>query len=206
MSSLVQTFLKALRNQAKKLASFFFDRAQKSITFLELDHLQIPVESPKPHFECRPLKEGDLKFVEEAFGFSGAQHFEIKMKVATCYGGFENGVLVGYTWFCHGLCRREGSYPFFYDIEPKNGFLYISGSYMVPGKRNRKLARMIGDFALCEAKKAGYRAVFSTYDVKNIPIRLLASRYGFKVIGQISFRRFFGGIGSDLEDLKKVCQ
>lgn len=196
---------KLLYRIAQTLIGLFYMRAQKNIALMRLSDLTLNHDEDDPQVFCRELKVDDLAMIRKQFGDRSAKSFALKMQLATAFAGFIKEKIAGYTWFFKGPCFGEGAAPFFYDIRPKRDFIYQSGTYMIPEMRNKTLVRTLGNFSYSELKKSNYQYVFTTYDSHNLAIRPLISKYKFKNIGKIQFKKIFWHISKNLEDLKLVC-
>ena len=198
--------IRRFKTFVKKILSFVYLDREICIDRCDLTYFLVRPEEFHSDVECHLIKEDDIPRLASDLGVRMAESAKSKLGLGYGFAAVENGKIVGYTWFLTQRCRREGEYPFYYEIFPKEKSVYISGSYVVPKKRNRAIARKVLASALNQMKAMGYESAFTTWDKKNLAVRPTLNRFGFKYIGSICYRRIMGISYRDMRNLKQVSR
>ena len=200
------TFSTKLNKILLKISSLFYKKIVDKIAVIDLEPGIYSITPTNKSLRFKEIFLNDIELLESILK-NKATIFENRLQKATGHLIFETfEEPAGFGWFSDKIQYTEGVCPFTYTINPKKGYLYFFDGYIFPDKRGRNLHLELLKHRVNEAHKLGYKKVFLTFNKRNIAIEKHISSMGFKIVGEIYYKRILFFATQNITALKLVCQ
>jgi hypothetical protein len=196
----------AVREGLSRIARMIYDDMRLELAWLSLDKLKERTdEVPGGFTSCRRFEEKDFSEIERRFGSTTAVKFAARNNGQGAYLLIDNKQIIGYAWSSGELVTGEGRKPFLFDVLPKPKVAYCFDAYILKEMRKRHLAGKFIELIQKRLREQGFGKSFYLHDARNIAMKTVASKAGFRSESGLSFRRVLRSVSYKAGDLGDFC-
>lgn len=198
--------MQAIKTIAKQIIRFFYYPITFRVAISNIGSYQRIQNHREWNLRVTEVGLSDLPKIREVFPEEVAKKFAARIKWSTPYLIENDKETIGYYWASSLPVINEGKAPFFFDIAPKPGVVYVYDGFILDRWRAGGIMTAAVDelFALFKARKV--KAAFIMFDKKNRATNRLSEKLGMTVIGSLRYRRFVFFIRRDLSALDTICE
>ena len=203
---LFNTFSLVAKNLLKRAVSIFYKGIDFDIWTLDLGKVEDSPMNFGNEYGCRHLQMEDLPEIQKRFGELTAKDFETRLKNAKCYIIFNKEGIIGYSWSSENRVEKQGDAPFYFNVEPKEGMIYLYGDFIIPSKRGRGANKRLMQYRLAECKKARLKRGFGLIERRNLPQIRTVKNSGQETGGRLTYRRYLCFVRKNTSILRDFCK
>lgn len=187
--------------------NFFYMHRELGIWTFPLDKMQFHNRYEVSEYHCHYLKEDDFPEIERRFGKIILDRFKIRLNHSLGYLISNQKGVIGYAWSSTNMIENEGSAPFFYNVNPRDGYVLLYDAFIRPENRARGAHSVLLDYRFSELKNAGYKKAFGFIEGNNIGSIRAHEKMGCFHVGTVCFKKFLWyTVIKNESDFNKVCK
>ena len=114
--------------------------------------------------------------------------------------------VIGFCLSTGNLVKKQGSFPFLFDIVPNGQFCYGFGDYIIPEMRGLGMNTILMQYRLYKMKIKGYKKEFGFVDIKNVPQTKIMKRYGYEKYGSLYFKKILWKTTKKMSVKEECCK
>ena len=183
----MKKIFKIINKLTKKLNHLFYLKIEDKVAVIELENFNY-LSTDKNIIKFQEFKESDT-FLNYNKINNDKKRITNRMKKATPYVAVLNHTIIAWLWITENAREKEGAKPFYYKVIPGKKNAYIFDTYVLPEHRNNQVITNLFMNMLKNIKKKGFLLAFLTFDKTNKPMKIIINKLGFKIIGQLSYKK-----------------
>jgi hypothetical protein len=189
------------------MIGFIYQHRELGIWTFPLDRMHFSDNYMETEYHCSYLKESDFPEINRSFGKTVLDRFKTRMKHSIGYLISNQNGIIGYAWSSTNMIKNEGSVPFFYNVNPREGFVLLYDAFIRPENRALGAHSVLLDYRFSELKNAGYKKAFGFIEGNNIASIRAHEKLGCSHEGTVYFKKYlWHTVKKNESDLNKVCK